>query len=445
MPPQPDIFVSIASYRDPELIPTLKDMTDNASSPQHLHIAVCWQDEGDFSVFSDAGLTVSRQSETQDTLFFCYNGASVTVIYRHYLTSEGACWARHLSETCYQDEPYFLQIDSHCRFIEGWDQQMISLLESLKKISALPVLSAYPPGYQPGDDEQKSKQTSVSRMIFREFTREGIPMVGSHVLTAPRPVRGSYLAGGFIFAPGRFVRDVPNDPQIFFAGEEIGMSVRAFTQGYDVYHPHIPLLWHYYKRAECSKIWQDHNDDARKQGAVSRAWWERDRVSKQRLATLLGLNNDAQEIAPPYGHGDQRTLRQFEYQTGLHLRLKAVQPAVSGDEKQAFFAVPPASDAEWLEAFTLWHHRTITLSPAEITGPGPGAGYEFIRLSVYDRDNRLLFTCRQTPASLTSPDEQSAVSLSIRFSTLPCCYPHRIRTCGWQSGVGWGELTETPW
>ncbi len=440
---QPDIFVSIASYRDPELLPTLKDMISNASAPHCLKIAVCWQDEGDFSLFSDAGFTVSGPAQTEDVRLFYYKGAAVTVIFRHYLTSEGACWARHLSETYYQEESYFLQIDSHCRFIAGWDQQMISLLESLKAISRLPVLSAYPPGYQPGDDGPESRQSSVSRMIFRELTGEGIPMVGSYALTSPVPERGSYLAGGFIFAPGRFVRDVPNDPLIFFSGEEIAMSVRAFTQGYDVYHPPITLLWHYYEREECAKIWEDHNDEARKQGAVTRAWWERDRLSKQRLCTLLGLNDDAREIAPPYGHGHQRSLRQFEYQTGLHLRLGAVQPEVTGDEKRAFFADPPASDAEWLAAFTLWHHREITLTPNEITGPG--TGYEFLRLSVYDRDNRLLFTCRLPPSDGTSPQEALATSLSINFSTPPCCYPQTLRICGWQSAAGWGELTEKPW
>ena len=437
----PDIFVSIASYRDPQLIPTLNDMISNAAAPHCLHIAVCWQDEEDFSVFSEAGFTSANPASAGECRRFFFKGASVTVIRRHYLASEGACWARHLSETCYREENYFLQVDSHSRFITGWDQQMIAMLEALTSLSELPILSAYPPGYQPGDDEPKSKQRSVSRMIFREFTREGIPMVGSQAFSAPGPVRGSYLAGGFIFAPGRFVRDVPNDPHIFFAGEEIAMSVRAFTRGYDVYHPHIPLLWHYYKREECAKIWQDHNDEARQQGSISQAWWERDRQSKHRICTLLGLDNDARDIAPPYGLGCRRTLRQFEYQTGLHLRLRAVQPEVAGDEKRAFFAVPPASDSEWLAMFTLWHEKKVTLSLPEL----PGSGYEFLRLSVYDRDNRLLFTCRLPPADGTPGKEPSATSLSIRFSTPPCCYPQTLRICGWQGETGWGEVTEEKW
>ncbi len=37
------IFVSIASYRDPELLPTLKDLLSNCSNPNDLHICIGWQ------------------------------------------------------------------------------------------------------------------------------------------------------------------------------------------------------------------------------------------------------------------------------------------------------------------------------------------------------------------------------------------------------------------
>ncbi|MGK4627081.1 GlcNAc-transferase family protein, partial [Raoultella ornithinolytica] len=132
----------------------------------------------------------------------------------------------------------------------------------------------------------------VSRLIFREFNPQGIPMLTSTPFTATEPVRGSYLAGGFIFTHGDFVSTVPNDPQIFFAGEEIAMAVRAFTYGYDIYHPHKPLLWHFYQRKEHSKVWGDHSNEAKAQGVVDKAWWERDNISKKRVRTLLGLETE---------------------------------------------------------------------------------------------------------------------------------------------------------
>ena len=38
-----NIFVQIASYRDPQLIPTLKSMIENAKNPKKLIIGICRQ------------------------------------------------------------------------------------------------------------------------------------------------------------------------------------------------------------------------------------------------------------------------------------------------------------------------------------------------------------------------------------------------------------------
>ena len=37
------IFISIASYRDPELLPTIKDCIANAKYPENLIFAIAWQ------------------------------------------------------------------------------------------------------------------------------------------------------------------------------------------------------------------------------------------------------------------------------------------------------------------------------------------------------------------------------------------------------------------
>lgn len=437
-----DIFVSIASYRDPELIPTLKDMIASAAHPENLHIAVCWQDEGDFTPFIKAGFRAEGTVQlAENTRCFTYCAAQITIIYRHYFQSEGACWARHLCETLYRNEAYFLQIDSHCRFAKQWDNQMIAMLQSLIADSPQPVLSAYPPGYQPGEDEKR--QQFVNRMIFREFTKEGIPMAGSKNFTASRPERGSYLAGGFIFSHGKFVTDVANDPQIFFAGEEIAMAVRAFTCGYDVYHPHQPLIWHYYQRAECPKVWQDHDNDARERGEVSHSWWQRDQRSKQRIATLLGLTDDNADTLAPYGPGKVRTLREFEYQTGLLFRLHATQPAVTDARKQAFFADKPVSESAWLASFSIRYDKHISLPLSELSVSE--TPYQFIQMGVYDKDNLLLYSQRLDPPSSEEDSALPSARIHVTFSTHNPCAPASIRFCGWHAESGWGSLTEQAW
>ena len=40
---KPKIFISIAAYRDPEIIPTIKDAIAKASCPENLTFGVVWQ------------------------------------------------------------------------------------------------------------------------------------------------------------------------------------------------------------------------------------------------------------------------------------------------------------------------------------------------------------------------------------------------------------------
>ena len=67
------MFVSIASYRDPELIPTVADCLSKARYPERLRFCICWQhgdDEqlpdwfgGDQFVVLDVDWLRSRGSE----------------------------------------------------------------------------------------------------------------------------------------------------------------------------------------------------------------------------------------------------------------------------------------------------------------------------------------------------------------------------------------------
>ncbi|MCT4715759.1 UDP-N-acetylglucosamine-transferase [Enterobacteriaceae bacterium H18W14] len=442
------IFISMASYRDPELIPTLRDMLRHAVHPENLHIAVCWQDDEDLRVFEQAGLEPvdCRIVAGREVHRFNYRQARIDIISVHYYASQGACWARSLSETLFEEERYFLQIDSHCRFISCWDSEMIAMLHSLQSRSPLPILSSYPPPYCPGEDEEASKKTYVSRLIFREFNQQGIPMFSSAPFESPEPVRGSYLAGGFIFTTSRFVKDIPNDPHIFFAGEEIAMTVRAFSHGYDIFHPHKPLLWHFYQRKEHRKVWSDHDNSAKEQGAVEKAWWERDNVSKKRVRTLLGLEAQSAAALAPYTLGNERTLRQFEYQAGIHLKNGTVLPEVMAPSLQAFFADPPADEADWIGRQYAWYKKSITLKQAEYF-PSE-AETSSLNLSVYNQQNTLLykrmFTLQELETFISRSQDGGWV-IPLEFKTASTVKPEVVRICPWSTTTGWGTVTEKRW
>ncbi|EKN3724834.1 TPA: glycosyltransferase [Yersinia enterocolitica] len=439
------IFVSIASYRDSELIPTLHDMINTAKSPENLNIAVFWQDENDINTFINQGM---RLIESQTHLGYPlhqleYNQAHIWVLAVHYYESKGACWARHMAEGLFQDETYFLQIDSHCRFIQHWDHEMVTMLNSLRDKSPKPILSAYPPGYEPGENE--NRKDYVSRLIFNTFTPEGMVQMMSTPFTENAPVRCGYLAAGFIFTDGCFVREVANDPDIFFLGEEIAMAARAFTHGYDCYAPHKILLWHFYTRSKHSKVWSDHNNEAKKSGAVELAWWERDKIAKSRVRTLLGTEQSNAELGC-YALGSQRSLQEFEYRLGVNFSKRAVHPDVVGTHKVSYFTDLPAAHEQWLESLILVNKKTLKIEKHEADFTREDV--EWWHIGVYNAQNAQVMAEHvdiSNMKKIITKTDDSIFELKLAFNTETDSNPRSVRICPYIRLQGWGDVVEKPW
>lgn len=442
------LFVNVASYRDPELIPTLRDMITMARDPQNLRITICWQhDNESLSLFTGVGMQLTDSDDAADDPVwrFEWQQARIIVVPVHYFHSRGACWARFIAERHYAGETFSLQIDSHCRFAAHWDHRMIEMLNGLRGLSAQPVLSTYPPAYDPQEPDEKRSQF-VSRLIFREFSKEGLPMLSSTPLSSDTPVRGSYIAGGFIFADGSFVQQVANDPHIFFAGEEIAMAARAFTHGYDVYTPHQILLWHYYGRRKENKVWGDHSREAKSSGEIEMAWWERDALSKKRIRTLFGLEADPVDTGD-YSLGNARSLREFERLTGLDFKRRAVLPEVIGADKRSVFLPHEwPDDALWAQRLVSPFGKSIKLNKTDISDAQATAAWWY--LGVYSDNNRLLnerkFSREEIDAAMESADE-GKMSLTLDFTATPSETPSVVRLCPFNELNGWGAVVEQAW
>lgn len=441
------IFASIASYRDPELVPTLKSLVTQAASPENLHIAVCWQNHEKKEIFQQAGMKLVNKSRLDDFELLEYelNRARIDIINVEYYRSQGACWARHMAEKCYKDEDFFLQIDSHCRFIGNWDTEMIVLLTNLKGKSAKPVLSHYPPGYNPDKEEERFKHTHVSRIAFQKFNDYGIPLTFPTLYSSDSPERSIYIAGGFIFAEGAFVKEVPNDPKIFFSGEEIMMAARAFTHGYDIYTPHKILLWHYYKRKDV-KVWDDHNKEAKEKGKVEMIWWERNLISNKRLIHFFDIKKDDDCQLGIYAPGVIRSLREFEYASGISFKKRAVQPEVIGEEHVSWFSIPPVDKEKWEEKLVSPYQKKILIDKSK---------FRFLpeqperwHLTVFNSRNQLIdelvFTAEELKLKFDSAAE-SKVPLEIKFNTYPYSIPETIRMIPCFPDSNWGEAVEIRW
>jgi Glycosyltransferase (GlcNAc) len=285
------IFVQLASYRDPQLIPTIEDMLRKAKYPQFLRIGICRQ-------YHPRDGFDSLDRYRHDRRFKILNIDSSK--------SKGACWARHLAQGLYEGEEYTLQIDSHMRFAPNWDESLKGMMGHLvSKGFWKPLLTTYVPAFEPDEDFELDIAEPPLQMAFDHFSPEGIVLFkpedipNSKKIKSPIPAR--FFSGHFAFAFGKFCTEVLYDPDLYFHGEEISIAVRAFTCGYDLFHPHKTLLWHSYQRNRPTH-WDDQKD-----------WYVHNDLSLKKVRRLLGVDNEKADCNfDGYGLGTSRTLRDYE-------------------------------------------------------------------------------------------------------------------------------------
>ena len=80
------------------------------------------------------------------------------------------------------------------------------------------------------------------------------------------PTQIPFMAAGFFFAHAEFLSDVPFDPFMpwCFMGEEIALSVRAWTSGWNIYAPRRNLIAHQYRPGRLGlpkvRTWKDRTE-----------------------------------------------------------------------------------------------------------------------------------------------------------------------------------------
>lgn len=369
------IFVQMAAYRDPQLIPTLLDLFKNAKHPENLRVGICWQHGEDepVDIFLDAGFELTGGTEASESfpvLEFTKDGGRLSVIDVHFHKTQGACWARNQIQQLYAKEKYTMQLDSHHRFVEGWDELVIDMLESLRYKSKKPLLTAYIPSYDPENDPAGRVQDPW-KMDFDRFIPEGavffIPSTIDGWKELTEPMRARFFSAHFAFADGIFAEEVQHDPQYFFHGEEISIAVRAYTHGYDLYHPHRVIAWHEYTRKGRVKVWDDHTTAQRNKGRVDLDWVQRNDLCHKRNRILFGMDGEdpSQIDFGKYGFGTERTVLEYEQYAGISFKYRGVQ------QKTIDRLEPPGdfvyeNEEQWKSTFVGSHDIRILLHRNEL-------------------------------------------------------------------------------
>ena len=298
------IFIQIASFCDPQLPITIEDCIKNAKKPENLVFSIARQYNPD---------------DNSDNLEKWKDDKRFKVINILHTESKGVCWARNLVQQQYDGEKYTLQIDSHMRFVPNWDEKMIKMLKDLqKKGHKKPLLTGYVPSFNP-DNDPAERVREPWRMVFDRFIPEGavffLPETIPNWKILESPVTARFYSAHFCFTLGEFSKEVQHNPEYYFHGEEISIAVRAFTHGYDLFHPHEVLIWHEYTRKGRTKQWD-----------IDKEWVVKNNHShlvNRKLFGMDGLTQDGHD--GKYGFGNIRTLRDYEEYSGLMFSERSVQ------------------------------------------------------------------------------------------------------------------------
>lgn len=355
------IFIQIASYRDPELIPTIEDLISKAKNPELLSFGICLQDTSE--EIARLKNILPKKSKIVDVLWS---------------ESKGLCWARSIIQTLYDDETWTLQLDSHHRFIQHWDEQLISMWYECNSDKA--ILTSYASVYEPSTGVISDR--GPYKMVADKFTTSGTILFRPHNFTDEekslnRPLRARFVSGHFFFTKGAHCVEYKYDPNLYFAGDEISLSIRSYTLGWDLFHPYKNIVWHEYTREGRPKHWGDHI-----KGASEMAWYERDVISKKRLRKMLREEDNDADITG-YDLGSFRTHRDYEIYAGINFKERKLHPdTIQGVEP------PCISEENWelnnIQSYELtlkWNAEDIPLC----------TDYKFIYIGVEDELGNVLF------------------------------------------------------
>lgn len=297
------IFIQMAAYCDSELVPTVKDLFHKAKYPDRLSLCICWQHKPTENIEDLAG------------------DNRISIIDVPHTETQGVCWARNLIQQQYNGETYTLHLDSHHRFVQDWDEVCIGMMIDLKKAGHdKPILTGYVSSYDPSNDP-KGRAKDPWQLAFDRFTPEGAVFFKPHGIPDWKkrklPIRARWFSAHFAFADGIMCKEVPHDPDYWFHGEEISLAARAYTHGYDLFHPHKMTVFHEYTREyRGPKVWDDQPEKTN----------ERNIASLLRNRKLFEMDGEKIDVYfGPYGFGSKRTLRDYEKYAGILFSKRAVQ------------------------------------------------------------------------------------------------------------------------
>jgi hypothetical protein len=281
------IFINIAAYNDIQIHKTITSLWQNTDNFRDLMVSICWQ--------SDNKLNIDLPNVYITWLFLA--------------DARGVGYARSLAHNLYSGSDYYLTIDAHTLFQKGWDTQIIKDYKQLQNIYGDKIIiSSYAPGWSEYPNGKARKL--IPREKFNDF---GVLRFRANTVIT-QDVVFPPISCHFMFSQSQFFIDLPHDPNIFYNGEEITYTVRAFTHGWTNVQPGKAYLYHKYNDKELGHptIWKDNKD-----------WRKLNKPSIDRVKSICSHNPDNLGC---YGKGDIKSLAELEKILKVDFTERKVKP-----------------------------------------------------------------------------------------------------------------------
>jgi hypothetical protein len=285
------IYVSIASYRDKELVDTVYSILRRAKNPQRVFLSVFSQDEihpsleNIFSLFGVKDFSYKKVDSSD---------------------AKGVGYARvKTQEKLSLYFKYYLQVDSHTRFIQDWDQILISDYEESREFWKMPIIfSSYPLPYtydkngneiiiQKDEANIATIEPVEDSLLYR--INYGEKPIDNHGELHP------HFCAGFVFGLSEDILKIPYDQNIYFGGEEHTMSIRFFCEGISIIAPRQSYVYHHYYGEKTRE----------KHCQITSNWYDYEKISIERIKLFFMFD-------PLYGYG---ILNQQRYELWKNLYL----------------------------------------------------------------------------------------------------------------------------